>query len=236
MNGRIDWDAIDLVVFDVDGTLYDAGRLRQAMLGQLLAAAWRERSARTLRVLRTFREVREALGREENPQFMHLQYGRTAARAGCDADTVRALVHQWMEQRPLAVLRACRQPHVDAVFEALRMVGKQVAVWSDYPARDKLRALDLHADLVACATDPDIARLKPDPRGLRALLERAGVPASRALMVGDRLDRDEQAARRAGAQALILARRTPASVHGFRRYDDAVFAPLLEAAPALVVA
>jgi hypothetical protein len=55
-------------------------------------------------------------------------------------------------------------------------------------------------------------------------------------MVGDRLDRDEQAAQRAGAQALILARRTPASVHGFRRYDDAVFAPLLEAAPALVVA
>ncbi|MFZ9286026.1 MAG: HAD family hydrolase [Burkholderiaceae bacterium] len=236
MNGCIDWGRIDLVVFDMDGTLYDAGRLRRAMLGQLLAAAWNERSAHTLRVLRAFRQVREALGSEECPQFMHLQYARTAARTGCDADTVRALVHQWMEQRPLPVLRACRQPHVNAVFEALRMVGKHAAVWSDYPARDKLRALDLRADLVACATDPDIARLKPDPRGLLALLERAGVPASRALMVGDRLDRDAQAARRAGVQALILARRTPAGVHGFRRYDDAVFAPLLEAVPAPVVA
>ncbi len=235
MRGCIDWDRIDLVVFDLDGTLYDAGRLRRKMLGQLLAAAWRERDTRTLRVLRAFREVREALGCEENAQFLHLQYTRTAARTGCDADTVRALVQQWMELRPLPVLRACRRPHVETVFQALRGAGKQVAVWSDYPARDKLRALDLHADLVASATDPDIARLKPDPRGLLVLLERAGVPASRALMVGDRLDRDAQAARRAGVQALVLARRAPAGVPGFRRYDDPVFAPLLEA-PALAVA
>ncbi len=235
MSGCIDWGRIDLVVFDVDGTLYDASRLRRMMLAQLLAAAWSERSLHTLRVLRTFRSVREALGREEHPAFLDLQYTRTATRAGCDADTVRALVQQWMEQRPLAMLRACRWPQVEAVFHGLRAAGKPVAVWSDYPAQDKLQALGLHADLVVAATDPEIARLKPDPRGLLALLERTGVPAARALMVGDRLDRDAQAARRVGAQALVLGRRAPPGVQAFRRYDDPVFTPLLEA-PALASA
>lgn len=231
MNGRIDWDRIDLVVFDVDGTLYDARRLRRAMLRPLLAAAWRERSLRTLRVLQVFRAQREVLGGEENPHFLQLQYTRTAARTGCDADTVRALVQQWMEQRPLPLLRACRWPRVEVVFDALRAAGKTVAVWSDYPAQDKLRALALQADRVVAATDPEIARLKPDPRGLLALLERTGTPAARALMVGDRLDRDAWAARRAGVPALVLTRDVPApdGVPSFRAYDDPVFAPLFTA-------
>lgn len=237
MNGRIDWDRIDLVVFDVDGTLYDARRLRRAMLQPLLAAAWRERSLRTLRVLQVFRAQREVLGGEENPHFLQLQYTRTAARTGCDADTVRALVQQWMEQRPLPLLRDCRWPRVEVVFDALRAAGKTVAVWSDYPAQDKLQALALQADRVVAATDPEIARLKPDPRGLLALLERTGTPAARALMVGDRLDRDAWAARRAGVPALVLTRDVPAPdrVLSFRAYDDPVFAPLFTA-PAGVAA
>ncbi|MEY2619909.1 MAG: hypothetical protein RL522_2911 [Pseudomonadota bacterium] len=233
--GPIDWDAVDLVVFDVDGTLYDAQRLRRKMLGLLLAAAWQTRSTQTLRVLRTFRSVREALGDEAHPEFMTLQYTRTAACTGCDVTTVRAMVTDWMEQRPLPWLRACRWPQVDALFDALRIAGKQVAVWSDYPAREKLQALGLQADLVVAATDPEIARLKPDPRGLLALLQCTGVPATRALMVGDRLDRDAEAARRAGVPALVLARRAPTGVRGFSRYDDPLFMPL-RAAPALALA
>ncbi|MEY4712951.1 MAG: hypothetical protein RIS88_2401 [Pseudomonadota bacterium] len=235
MTAGIDWDRIDLVVFDMDGTLYDARRLRRAMLGRLLAAAWHERSLRTLRVLRAFRAVREALGDEEHPEFLTLQYARTAARTGCDADTVRALVQAWMEQRPLVLLRACRWPHVDTVFAALHAAGKRVAVWSDYPAQDKLRALGLQADWVVAATDPEIARLKPDPRGLLALLQHTGVSAPRAVMIGDRADRDALAARRAGVQALMLGRSPPPGVQGFCGYDDPVFTPLLEA-PALALA
>lgn len=235
MSARIDWDRVDLVVFDVDGTLYDARRLRRAMLRPLLAAAWRERGLHTLRVLQAFRAQREVLGEEENPDFLRLQYTRTAARTGCDAQTVRALVQHWMEQRPLPLLGACRWPRVESVFDSLRAAGKTVAVWSDYPAREKLQALSLQADWVVAASDPEIARLKPNPRGLLALLECTGIPAGRALMVGDRPDRDAQAARRAGVPALVLARgATRGAMRGasdgvqtFRAYDDAVFAPLL---------
>ena len=229
MSALIDWNDIDLVVFDVDGTLYDASRLRRAMLRRLLIAAWRERSVHTLRVLHAFRREREALGEEEAIDFQAAQYARAAVRARCGEDEVRALTREWMERQPLALLRACRRPYVEEVFSGLRMVGKRIAVLSDYPAIRKLRVLGLRADVVVAATDPDIGRLKPHPLGLQHILRRTGVSASRALMIGDRLDRDAVVAERAGTRTLILRRsRTPCAVPTFAGYEAAVFTPLFQ--------
>ena len=223
----VDWDAVDLVVFDVDGTLYDAHRLRGVMARHLALDAARTFSLRTLRILHVFRQVREELADEGCTAFIEAQYVRTAQRTGCGQAQVRALVHEWMERRPLPLVAACRHPGVDRLFEALHAVGRRVAVLSDYPARAKLDALGLRADPVVCAHDLQVARLKPDPRGLHAILAATGVPARRAVMIGDRFDRDAAAARRAGVRALVRSRRAHAAVPTFRRFDDPVFQPLL---------
>ena len=227
MNPLLNWKDIDLVVFDVDGTLYDQKRLRLVMLRRLLAATWKSRSLDTLQTLRTFRHVREALGDQPEPDFMRLQYARTASRHHKTEEDVRALTTEWMERQPLPFLAGCRFPHLDSLFAGLRAAGKQIAVFSDYPAIDKLAALGLQAAPVVCATDADIARLKPDPRGLLAILRQTGVPAQRALMVGDRIDRDAMAAHRAGVRALIRASKPHPEFDTFRAYDDPVFAPML---------
>jgi phosphoglycolate phosphatase len=222
-----DWSRIDLVVFDVDGTLYDQQRLRRAMLGRLLLDAARTRSLHALRVLRVFRRVRESLGDAQDPDFEVLQYERAAQKVGCTAEQVRALATEWMERRPLPLLAGCRLPHVDRLFEGLRDAAKAVAVFSDYPAQHKLTALGLQAHPVVCAGDADGTRLKPDPAGLLTILQRTGVPAARALMIGDRFDRDAAAAQRAGVQVLVRSRVRHPSVPTFRRYDDPVFHPVL---------
>lgn len=222
----LDWKDIDLVVFDVDGTLYDQRRLRLAMLRCLLAATWQTRSLDTLRTLRTFRHVREALGDRPEADFMRLQYARTAARHHKTEGEVRALTDEWMERKPLPFLAGCRYPHLDTLFAGLRGAGKQVAVFSDYPATDKLAALGLRAAPVVCATDAGVARLKPDPCGLLSILRQTGVPARRALMIGDRFDRDAVAASRAGMRALIRAGKPHPVFDTFRTYDDPVFQPM----------
>ena len=224
---QFDWSTIDLVVFDVDGTLYDQRQLRLGMLRQLLGHAWQTRSLNTLLTLRTFRHVREALGEQAGSDFMAMQYAQTASRHGKTPDAVRALTDEWMEQRPLPLLAACRYPHVAEVLAGLRASDKQIAVFSDYPAVAKLAALGLRADVVVCATDAGIARLKPDPAGLLAILRQTGVAPERALMIGDRFDRDAAAAARAGMRVLIRSRRPHARWATFRGYDDAVFQPLL---------
>jgi len=232
MPAPLDWDATDLVVFDVDGTLYDAGRLRGAMARRLALDALRTRSLRTLSILRVFRQVREELAVEGSPRFVEAQYARTAQRTGCTPEEVRARVQEWMERRPLPLLAPCRHARVEQLFDALQAAGKRVAVLSDYPAHAKLAALGLRADPVVCAHDPQVGRLKPDPSGLHAILAATGVPAHRAVMIGDRFDRDAAAAQRAGLRALVRSRRSHATVPTFRRFDDPVFAPVLERAGA----
>ena len=227
MSSLLNWNEIDLVVFDVDGTLYDQRRLRLVMMRRLLAATWRTRSLDTLQTLRTFRHVREALGDRPEADFMRLQYARTAAQHNKTEADVQALTYEWMERQPLPFLARCRYPHLDVLFTCLRSAGKQIAVFSDYPANAKLTALGLQAAPVVCATDAGVAKLKPDPLGLLTILRETGVPAQRALMIGDRFDRDGMAASRAGMRALIRSGK-PHPDHGtFRAYDDPVFQPIL---------
>jgi phosphoglycolate phosphatase len=230
----LDWSTIDLVVFDVDGTLYDQRQLRIGMLRQLIVHTWQTRSLNTLLILRTFRRVREALGEvgdeHAGADFMTQQYTQTARRHHTTPAAVRALTDEWMEQRPLPLLAACRYAQVAKVFAGVRAAGKKIGAFSDYPAAAKLAALGLRADVVVCATDAGIARLKPDPAGLLAILRQTGVAPERALMIGDRFDRDAAAAERAGVRALILSSRPHARWATFRGYDDAVFRPLLAGA------
>jgi phosphoglycolate phosphatase/putative hydrolase of the HAD superfamily len=223
----LDWDSIDLVVFDVDGTLYNQRRLRFLMLKLLLADAWRTQSLDTLLTLRTFRKVREALGEQPEDNFMRVQYARTAALRGKSEAEVHTTAHEWLEQKPLPLLAGCRYPHVGTLFEALQAAGKKVATFSDYPAADKLQALGLRADPVVCATDTHIARLKPDPSGLLHILHTTGVAPARTLMIGDRFDRDGAAAQRAGVPAMIRTSRSNSQLSTFEHYDDLVFQPLL---------
>lgn len=226
-SSTLDWEQIDLVIFDVDGTLYDQRRLRLAMTLELGQASLRAGNLRIVRTLHAFRRVRERLGTQPADDFMDQQYAWTAEHTGQSPNEVRHIVTHWMEERPLRHLRAARFAGMGALFGALRNAGKTIAIFSDYPARAKLQALDLFADVIVAATDPDVARLKPDPAGLAKILSATGVPAARALMIGDRFDRDWAAARQLQVPALIRSRLPDTRCPTYRRCNDPVFRPLL---------
>lgn len=223
----IDWNAIDLVIFDMDGTLYDQRRLRARMLAALLRDAVARRSLGTLLTLRSFRRCREALAEGPAQDFLADQYSIPAAERGCTPDEVRRLVAEWMEERPLSMLAACRRPGIQQLFKAIAREGKRIAIFSDYPAAAKLAALDLSADYIVAATDPDVGRPKPDPAGLEKLLRLSGVTPDRAVLIGDRVERDWAVAARLNMRALILSRGASGEVERFRSFGDALFQPLL---------
>ncbi len=220
------WSKVRLVVFDLDGTLYDQRPLRRAMALELAKHSLRRRSLRTVETLRAFRRVRELLGRVQGDDFTNEQFRLTARLCGCSEGEVRALAEEWIERRPLAHLPRYKARGIDSLFSALRATGRRIAVWSDYPVIDKLAALGLKADHVIWSGDQGVGRLKPDPTGLLALLEEAGITAEETLVIGDRMDRDAAGAAAIGVPALIR------SAHGggkaiFRRFDDPPFAPIL---------
>jgi len=229
--GTIPWPRIRVVVFDVDGTLYDQRPLRRRMWLALVAHCLaRPRDLAVLRTLRLFRRLREELAEEASEGIGRLQYERPASLLGLSPEAVRVAVETWMHQRPLPLLRRCRYPGVGRVFEALAASGRTIAVFSDYPARAKLQALGLRADILVCATDPDVQRLKPHPLGLQRVLERAGAGPEACLYIGDRDERDGACARRLGVAYLHKAAAPGTGPPGaFHHFDELL--PWLSAPP-----
>jgi phosphoglycolate phosphatase len=220
IDGPLRWESIDLVIFDVDGTLYDQRRLRIRMAMKILGAAFRARSLTLPRTIHAFRQCREELGTVPVANFLDLQYELTAAHVGSRTEDVRRLVSEWIELKPLPIIKSCRYPGVEELFGVLASANKLIAVFSDYPAQAKLTALGLKADIIVSATDVDIGRLKPDPTGLHKILKHSGTSPQRALMIGDRPDRDGEAARLAGVRALIRSRKPHEVFDTFRSFRE----------------
>jgi len=224
LDRALDWDEIRLVVFDVDGTLYDQRGLRLCMLREMLLAAMRSRSAELVRILRAYRRVREELGDSLHEDFERELHSRTAALIGCSEERVRSTAEEWLERRPLRHLIRYRYPGLPDLFRSLRRRGKRIGVFSDYPAQQKLAALGLEADLVVCAGDEGVGVLKPHPRGLQLLMARAVASPAQTLLIGDRPERDGLAAQAASVRALIRSRKSINGWSTFGRYDDPLFA------------
>lgn len=184
---------------DLDGTLYRARWLR-LMLGLELLV----RDAGSVRVLHTFRREHERLRREmvdpvEDPYQRQLV--RAAARLGREPREVEAIVQRWMIRRPGKWLRLFRRRRLLAEIATFRRQGGRTALVSDYPARDKLAALDAAQlfDAVLAVGEPGgPRRLKPWPDGYLMAAERLDVAPGDCLVIGDRPDADGEAARRAG--------------------------------------
>jgi putative hydrolase of the HAD superfamily len=223
----LDWDNVHLVVFDVDGTLYRQRPLRLKMARDILLHTLLKRDLNAIAVLARYRRIRERLGDEEAIDFERALIAQTAAATANSPDQVRAIVSEWVEQRPLKYLAACRYPNLLRLFAGLRRSGKTIGILSDYPAKAKLEALGLSARHVVFAGDEGIGLLKPHPRGLESLIAAAGAKPHETVVIGDRIDRDGLVARRAGAEALIRSSKPIEGWQTFARFDDALFSPFL---------
>ncbi|MBY3513384.1 HAD family hydrolase [Rhizobium laguerreae] len=223
---NVDWGTIRFVVFDVDGTLYNQRRLRLRMAGELLADAVARGSLINLRVLRAYRFLREAIGEEEIDDFQTSLMARIVARTGQPAEKIEAVVSEWIGRRPLAYIASCRYDGLVELFAGLRRQNKAIGIYSDYPADEKLQRMTLSADYVLAASDPGVGILKPHPRGLQMLMQRAGVGPVQTVLIGDRPEREGLAARRAGVLPLIRSDGAREGWLTFSTYSDPLFAAL----------
>jgi putative hydrolase of the HAD superfamily len=228
----VPWDAIEGVVFDLDGTLYDHVRLRMRMTALLLGHCLQSRIGwRTVRIVQTFRRCREEIAEAEASQVENRQYSLPAERLALSEAVVREVIREWMDERPLPYLRACSRRGVHDLFTSLQRSGRRIGVLSDFPVERKLAVMNLDADVVASAVDPSIDRLKPNPAGLIHVIERLGCKPETCLMIGDRPERDGEAARRAGVRFLRVGRLQPGGA-SCRDFLDPIFDPIVNSVDA----
>lgn len=204
-NSPISWDTIKVVIFDVDGTLYTQSRLRKKMAYALLAhysiRPWR---LQDMMILRHFRAEREKRTGHAGDDLENAQYMWCAQKGNYSPARVKRVVNQWMFTFPNQYLAACMYPGTQSFFAKLKSLNIKIAIYSDYKAHDKLKAMELEADLIVSSTDPEIDRLKPDPKGLLHIANQLGVSPQECLFIGDRQELDGECAINADMPYLIV--------------------------------
>ena len=188
----------DLVVLDLDGTLYDK---RCLSLRMLLHAPC---DFRRMLIERQTRASMKGMYMGSEQAFCEAFFQRMADTLHCSQKSIQ----QWYEQRymPLMVNLIGRYQPVGKwvlpYIEQCKAKGIKTVVLSDYGhAKEKLQALGLCPTLFDWVVSaPELGGLKPAPELLLRLAELMGVAAGQCLVIGDRDDTDGELARKTGAK------------------------------------
>ncbi len=208
----IDQNEIKALIFDVDGTLYRQAPVRRKMALRLAARALKHprEMVDVFRALHTYGSAQEGMrqGCADCNSLSEEQIRRACRSSGISESIMACHVSTWMEQAPLDLLAPAMRDGVLELLQDAKNRSVRLAVWSDYPAMSKLKAmgLDLMFDAVISAQSNEVQRFKPDPRGMEILLDRLGVNRNQALYIGDRLEVDGVAATRAGVRCVIVGK------------------------------
>jgi HAD superfamily hydrolase (TIGR01549 family) len=221
-----DWRDIRLVAFDVDGTLYRQRPLRLRMGRDIVIYTVAKCDLNAIRVVSAYRRIRERLAAEEVVDFERVLIAETAKATSISPERVHAIVSEWIETRPLRYLRSCLFSGVPQLFSGLQRAGKKIGIFSDYPATEKLAAMELAANHVVAASD--VGLLKPHARGLQSLMTAACATARETLYIGDRVDRDGVAGQRAGVRTLIRSSKPIEAFQTFKTFHDPLFDPFIQ--------
>lgn len=197
----MDFNKYDLYVFDVDGTLYYQNKLRLIMGKRLLMYyLLHPLKFKDLIIIKNFRSLRE------NAKDTNGLFDITAKKCNVSVSRVNEVIKKWIYENPIDALIASKDDTLLAIIDKLKANGKTVAILSDYEADDKLKALKLSTDYVYTAEQERVGELKPSPKGLNLIMSDLNVPKDKTIMIGDRMVKDGEAAKKAGCDYLILSK------------------------------
>lgn len=182
--------SIDLLIFDLDGTLIDS----KEDLAHAVNAARRHMGLPPIENERVYSYVGNGA-----PVLMRRAMGPEAT----DAEVQTALEYFMAYYKDHMLDCTTLYPGVREALNTLRAGGMRMSVLTNKPVRFSellVRGLGLDGHFFRVYGGNSFEQKKPDPAGVYKLIEEAGVPPERTLMVGDS-DVDIRTARNAGIRA-----------------------------------
>ncbi len=202
-------DNYKLVIWDLDGTLYYQKEFRMKMTMVLMRKLlFTPRHWKDVLVILKYRSLREKWdAADTDAELEKRQYIETGKSFRMTGEQVEAVIGRWMLEEPLSHLRAHRDDTAAWTIEKLQQNGIQTVVYSDYPTKDKLKALGIKVLDSYAATDPEIGCMKPNPKGLEYIINKYQIAKEDTIMIGDRMEKDGEVAKAVGIDYLILKRK-----------------------------
>lgn len=181
-----------LVIFDLDGTLYDKrgiiGKMMMLGIGHWLLLLAERRTRKAFRGL--------YMGSEE--LFYRAYFHKMAKRTLLSEKQVSKWYHKVYMPMMVRVLQRWHHamPWVKPFVKECRERGIKMVVLSDYGhTHEKLAALGLDESLFDwIVSAPELGGLKPAPQLIYHVIENMGVSSNECLVIGDREDTDGELA------------------------------------------
>lgn len=192
---------IKAVVFDLDNTLVDFMLMkRQAIDAAINAMRDAGLKLPVDEIRKRIDEIYQVKGMEFQSVFDELLYNEFSK---IDYKILSAGVIAYRKAREASLVP---YPHVYMTLMELMKMHVKMAVVSDAPAKEawlRLTYLNLHHMFDAVVTFDDSGERKPNPGPFKKVLERLGVKAQEALMVGDWAERDVVGAAQVGMKTVF---------------------------------
>ena len=198
--------SIEVVSWDVDGTLYELPR----MIRFVCWLALKRGLFHPLRVageLRTLSKLRRAM-----EQVRHAG-GDMNALAFPERSVARPFEREWYGE---AIRMAGPRQGVVKALAVIRAQGLRLVVLSDFDSEFKLEALGLSGTFERVYSGEALGQLKPSPRLFEHVIRDLGIRPEALLHVGDRPETDAASSAAVGYKAMILSPGplNPALFHG----------------------
>lgn len=188
-------DRFEAFIFDVDGTLYNQLPVRIVMACRLIVDVILHPFHLNMAVgVLRFRKIRE-----ENTYkvySMEQQIEHIANKFNLRLADFKRYIDMRMFQEPLRYIQIFRYTDVIAFISECKSRGKEVVIYSDYPAKEKAEVLSIQYDLLFYPGHGIANEMKPSTRGINTIIDSLRVSNDKILYVGDRYDTDGEAARK----------------------------------------
>jgi HAD superfamily hydrolase (TIGR01549 family) len=192
-----------IIIFDLDGTLYNHSLLRVINILNLSINLMQQKlNISDLHIIASLRKLQENSSTKE--ATIQSVFESLASRFEMPVSEVKAIRNRWMVDNQKWALVISKRRWLARRISKLRNHGILVAVWSDNPVDKKLEFLRYHTDFSLTSEDQEIDIGKPSPKGLLKILTYFNLSSSEAILIGDRIDRDGQAAQRAGVRFELI--------------------------------
>lgn len=194
-----------LVIFDLDGTLYDQNKLRRIVMRKLLLRFLTFRfKILDFRIITCFRSERENRKGYTSDRLSEEQYEWCAAALKISRERVRTCIETYIYNFPLSFLKHAKFKGVDEFFSLLYEKHVKTVIYSDYPIEDKLKALRLSVNGAYCSTDVTINQFKPSLKALQLICREMKCESKNTVYIGDRDDHDGEGARMMGIPFILV--------------------------------
>jgi putative hydrolase of the HAD superfamily len=193
---------LQVVAFDVDGTLYP----NRAMY--LLSVPF---ALRYFGILSAFARVRKEI-RKVRPidDFYRTQAELFARHRGIPVEKAAEIIESVIYGRWETLIKHVKPyPHVKETVEELKKAGLKLAVLSDFPLREKLRYLGLEGYWDYAKSSEESGYLKPGSEPFQDLVAFFSVPPEEILYVGNSYKYDIDGAKAQGLAAAHLTKSAP---------------------------